>query len=311
MSRNSSLQPSTNPALKRLGLGRRDRAVIFHADDIGMAHCSLQAYADLRERGLAPAASVMAPCPWFAAAAAYCRQQARPGAAGSIDMGVHLTLTSEWDGCRWGPISTREPASGLLDAGGYFYRLAADVQRSGRPEAVQTELVAQIERALAAGIDVSHLDSHMLSLFHPAFLGLYFDLALHYRLPAFMLRAGAAGLAALGLDGEAQAAVGPALQAAEADGLPLFDHFHVNPLLEATPDRLAYARRVLADLPAGLTYFIIHPATDTPELRAMAADWPARVADYQLFMSDGWREAVRASGVEVLDCRALRPLVAA
>ena len=107
---------STNPFLKKLGFAADARVVIIHTDDIGMCQASVGAFRDLIDFGLISSAAVMVPCPWFPEVAALCRS--RPG----IDMGVHLTLNSEWDSYRWGPISTRDPASGLLDEEGYFYR---------------------------------------------------------------------------------------------------------------------------------------------------------------------------------------------
>jgi hypothetical protein len=105
-----------NPYLSRLGYGPEDRVVVLHADDIGMCHATLPAYVDLLEFGLISSAATMVTCPWFPQAAALCRAQPE------ADMGAHLTLTCEWDDYRWGPISTRDYASGLLDAEGYLHR---------------------------------------------------------------------------------------------------------------------------------------------------------------------------------------------
>src|SRR5512137_730397 len=144
-----------NPVLRKLGLADDDRAVIIHTDDIGMCQASLAAFADLVDFGLISSGATMVPCPWFPEVAAYCR--AHP----SVGLGVHLTLTSEWDSYRWGPISTRDPASGMIDDDGYFYRRSEPVQECADPEAVLVELQAQVERALKAGIDVTHVDTHM------------------------------------------------------------------------------------------------------------------------------------------------------
>src|SRR5262245_6136811 len=95
-----------NPALKKLGFSNDDRVVIIHTDDIGMSHASYAAFSDLWKVGIISSSAVMVPCPWFPKVASYCRS------VSDVDMGVHLTLTSEWDGYRWGPISTRDHASG-------------------------------------------------------------------------------------------------------------------------------------------------------------------------------------------------------
>jgi chitin disaccharide deacetylase len=87
-----------------------------------------------------------------------------------MDMGVHATLNSEWESYRWAPVSTRELSSGLLDEAGYFHQWHAAVYDNAKPEAVAVEVNAQIERALAAGIDVTHVDSHMGTIMSPLFV---------------------------------------------------------------------------------------------------------------------------------------------
>lgn len=107
--------PSPNPVLKKLGFADDDRVVILHMDDVGMCHANVKAYRQLLDFGLMSSAAVMVPCPWFPAAAAVCRDYPH------ADLGVHLTLNSEWDVFRWSPISTADTASGLIDDEGYYY----------------------------------------------------------------------------------------------------------------------------------------------------------------------------------------------
>ena len=99
-----------NPALKKLGFSENERLVIIHVDDIGMCQASVAAFADLWDFGLVSSGAVMVPCPWFLEAAKYASQHPQ------ADLGVHLTLNCEWDTYRWGPLSTCDPQTGLLDA---------------------------------------------------------------------------------------------------------------------------------------------------------------------------------------------------
>jgi predicted glycoside hydrolase/deacetylase ChbG (UPF0249 family) len=262
-----------NPVLKELGFAPDDRVVILHADDVGMCQSSLTAFAELVDVGLVSSGAVMVPCPWFPSVAAYCR--ATPG----VDLGVHLTLTSEWDSYRWGPISTRDPASGLLDDEGYLHRRSEGVQTHGDAAAVQREMEAQVARALATGLDVTHLDTHMGAVAHAKFVAGYVQLALQLRLPAMIPRLDEAGWRAFGMDGEVAALAARFVAELEAQGMPLIDHLASLPLEEDPGDRLALARQELDALPPGLTHFIIHPAADTPELRAITRSWRSRVAD--------------------------------
>jgi predicted glycoside hydrolase/deacetylase ChbG (UPF0249 family) len=293
-----------NPVLKKLGLADDDRAVIFHGDDIGMCQASLTAYAELVEFGLLSAASIMVPCPWFPATATFCREHT----GGNVDMGVHITLTSEFAGYRWGPISTRDPLSGLMDADGYFYAQTEAVQAHANPGAVQREIQAQVERALDAGIDVTHIDTHMGTVLHAQFAPAYIQVALQHRIPPFLLRKDAAGLQELGLDAETAALFAHQLQVFEAQGLPLLDDIRVMPL-ERPDGRLEQVKQALAALPAGITYLVVHPAKDTPELRAITSDWRGRVADYQAFSSETLRKYVKDSGIHVIGWRVLRDLM--
>ena len=292
-----------NPVLKRLGFDDDDRVVILHADDVGMCQSSVTAFADLIGFGLVSSGAVMVPCPWFPAVAAHCREH--PG----VDLGVHLTLTSEWDTYRWGPISTRDPASGLLDEEGYLHRRSEGVQEQGDPAAVQREMEAQVARALNAGVDVTHVDTHMGSVAHPKFVASYIQLATQQRLPAMIPRLDEEGWREFGMEGEMAALAAQFVVALEAQGMPLLDHLQSLPLDEEPGDRLALAQQELGALPPGLTHFIIHPAADTPELRAITRNWRSRVADYELFRSEEMKAWIKNEGLHIIGYRALRNLL--
>jgi predicted glycoside hydrolase/deacetylase ChbG (UPF0249 family) len=299
-----------NPALRRLGFSDKDRVVILHADDVGMCQATLPALDDLVQAGLLSSASTMVPCPWFPQVAAFC--QTHPG----VDMGVHLTTTCEYTGYRWGPLTTRDPASGLMEGDGCFHRTAAAAGESGRPAAVRQEMQAQLDRARAAGVDVTHVDSHMLTAWHPKALPAYVELARGARLPLFLLRPVPEVWQRLSHDGwtlagEETAALGLRIGSElEAEGWPLVDHVFMMPL-DRPDDRVALAKQVLDALPPGITHFVLHPAVDSPELRAITPDWPSRVADYRAFTSSEWRSHVRHSGLQVMGYRALRDLLRA
>jgi len=292
-----------NPVLRKLGLTGADRVALIHADDIGMCGATLDAFAELDDFGLVSCGALMVPCPWFPAAAAYARSHPR------ADLGVHLTLNCEYTSYRWGPISTCDPASGLLDAEGYLFRRTQDTQTHADPAAVRAELRAQVQRSLAAGVDVSHVDTHMGTVAHRKFIAAYIELARDFRLPLMLMRHDEAMWRARGLDAETAAQAAADVATLEAAGVSLVDHIFGMPL-DAPDDRLARAKAAFAALPAGITHFIIHPAADTPELRAIAThDWPSRVGDYRTFMSEELARYVRESGVHVIGYRALRSLM--
>jgi chitin disaccharide deacetylase len=295
----------SNPVLKKLGLADSDRVVIFHADDIGACQASVDAYADLLEFGLLSSAATMVPCSWFPATAAFCRKnQDHP----QLDMGIHLTLTSEYDTMRWGPVSTRQRTSGLVDAEGYFPRNSDAIQQAAHPIAVALELEAQIEQALAAGIRPTHIDTHMGTVVHTKFFSNYLELARRYRLAVFAPRWDEAHLLRIGYDRETAMQLITLLGQFEADGMPLIDHVIGLPLAPV-PDRDLHVRQALEDLGPGITHFLFHPLRDTPEIRSMTESWQQRVNDRTQFLSEELRRFVEQQGLHVIGYRALQALI--
>ncbi len=297
------MQP--NPVLKKLGFSNDDRLVIIHVDDVGMCQASIEAFADLWDFGLISSGATMVPCPWFPEAAKFAR------ATPKLDLGVHATLTSEWDTYRWGPISTTDPTTGMIDTEGFFPRTSEEIQENGDPDAVREEVKAQVDRAVANGINVTHLDTHMGSVASAKFIPAYLQLAVEYGLPPMIMRLPKEGWLEMGMDeGLAEMAVYMVGQL-EADGIPLLDRIAMLELdqAETRDERIAYAKEVLGNLGPGVTHFIIHAATDTPELRAITPDWPYRVADYEAFRSEELLDFVKNSGLKVIGYQDLKNLM--
>lgn len=292
---------SPNPFLKKIGLSDTDRAVIIHTDDIGMCHASVQAFMDLWSFGTITSGAVMVPCPWFPAVVQMCR--ANP----QIDMGVHATLNSEWESFRWGPVSTRDISSGLLDEAGYFHQWHQAVYDNAKPEAVAAEVNAQIERALTAGINVTHVDSHMGTIMSPLFIQSYIQAGAGRLVPNLLPHMDAKGIEMTGVSAEEMIAYGPIIQQLESMGLPLVDGLLGMPLNE--PDertQMQLAKELLGNLPVGITHFILHPSIDTVELRSITKDWESRVANYNVFMSDELKMFLESEDIKLIGYRAIR-----
>jgi len=290
-----------NPVMRRLGFSEQDRVVIIHTDDIGVCEASVGAAADLWQAGVISSSATMVPCAWFPATAALCR--ANP----AIDMGVHLTLTSEWDTMRWGPISTRDAASGLIDGEGYFYRSYRDCIEHGEVAAVTTEIDAQVARALAAGIQPTHIDTHMGTALSAKFMAAYGGLALKYGLPLFVPRAMAVAAERVGRNmSEAEARLlQQGIAQLEEQGVALVDHFD-STSLGNHQDKVGELKTHLQALQPGITHFVMHPSKDTPELRAMAPDWRARVAEYEALLDTSLIPWLREQGIQVVGYGALK-----
>ncbi|MBE0686263.1 MAG: polysaccharide deacetylase family protein [Anaerolineaceae bacterium] len=282
-----------NPLLKKLGFSKNDRIIIIHADDLGMCQSTITACKELFEMSGISSAAVMVPCPWFLSAAGLRRE------VDNIDLGVHVTLTSEWKEYRWKPISSIDIKSGLFDSQGYFHATSKEVQNNGNPAFVREEINAQINKAMSEGILPTHIDTHMGAVAHPKFMFDYINAGLSRKIPPMLFRLTRNEWMDIGLDESSATIVETFLLNLEGQGVPLLDHLRTIPLDE--PDnRFEQAVEIFDALPPGITHFIIHPATETPELKAITSDWKSRVGDFQLFRNKKIHTYLRNNGIHVV-----------
>ena len=244
----------------------------------------------------------MTPCAWFPAAAAFARQNP------ACDLGVHVTLNSEWDAYRWKPLSTLNPASGLIDAEGYMHRSVQAVQENASTEAVLLEIEAQVKCALQAGITPTHIDTHMGTVLHPKFLPAYLQVAIQYHLPPLAMRWDAAAWQLAGADEQTAQFAAQIINSLEEAGIPLHDGlFYLD--LSKPDNRFEQAQRMIENLPLGLSRLYIHPCYDTPEARAISPDWRSRVMDYQIFVGEEMRSCIQKTGVHLIHYQDLKHLM--
>ena len=275
--------------------------LVIHADDVGMNHGANRAFIELSHFGTITAGSVMVPCPWFSEVA-----EAAAGDAG-LDCGVHLTLNSEMTHYRWGPITRPGASSGLLDSDGYLWPDVASVRRHAHPEAVEAEWRAQVERALAAGVDVTHLDTHMGSALAPEWCDRYVALGIELRIPALITGA----LSAYGpMNHLAGAGHGPFLEAvseARSAGMPVFDEV-LETDFSRPRDQPADYRDLLGDLDQRLVYCAFHPnAPGGAEIEVIEpAKFHVRTEEYELFSTARWKEWLESQPYTLTGMRELR-----
>ena len=284
--------------VERLGYPHGATVAVVHADDIGMSHAAnIGAFAAL-DAGPATCGSLMVPCPWFAEAAEMAR--ARP----NVDLGVHLTLNAEFDGYRWGPVAGRTAVPSLVDDAGHLYRTSRETVKYGSTTDVETELRAQIDAALAAGVDVTHIDSHMGTVFHPKFFAIYLRLARDYRLPLFLPRVDE-GLPGSTDIGAIEAEIAEML----ADGFVMFDGFCADSLGFEPGDGPSHNKRRIHNLGPGLNYLICHPAQGGDELTAITSSAHARDFERGYYGGAAGRTELADAGVDTIGMRPLRDLL--
>jgi predicted glycoside hydrolase/deacetylase ChbG (UPF0249 family) len=276
-------EPSARDATlaERLGHPPDARLVILSCDDLGAFHASNVAIFEALRAGRATCTSLMVPAPWARHAVAECRGE---------DVGVHLTLNAEHDRYRWGSI-TRSPS--LEGGDGGFPRTLEDLWEHADPAEVRRECRAQIDRAVAWGLDPTHLSPHLTAItLRPEFFDVYLDLAAEYRLPIRLpstITHEEAGF--------------PFRDLAREAGVVFPDHFDH----DWTWGSRARVLDQLARLEPGVTEIHVQPCVDSPEVRALGAESRHWIDDHAFVTADpALPEALARAGATPIGYRELR-----
>ncbi len=275
---------------ERLGYPKNTKLLILHADDLGVSHSENAASEYALEHGAVKSASIMVPCPWFPEIAAYA--QSHP----ETDLGLHLTLTSEWKYLKWGPVAPKQTVLGLMNNKGFMFSSVDSVISSGKASEVETELRAQIERAKQFGIQFTHFDSHMGTLYaNDAFLQVAIKLAREYKVPLMLNNS----------------IITTTHDTSTTSSDVLIDSIFVEnpPDFKAGPE--AFYTKLLTSLQPGVNLIILHAAYDDREMQAVTVDHPDygaawRQADFNFFTSEKCKNLLRDNGIKVITWREIR-----
>ena len=287
---------------EKLGFLSSDKVVIFHIDDIGFSHSSNVASFECLDFGIASCGSTIVPAPWFLETAEICKNNPK------YDIGVHLTLTCEYDQYRWRALSSVDPTTGLLDEERCLWRTSEDVVANVSPEAAEIEMRTQIQVALDNGIDVTHIDTHMGTVVDPKFIQSYIALAYEFKLPLFLPRLSKDDLISMGMEQHVDAYMELFAQLEEGD-LPIIDHMVIQTGGDQ-PDKTKYYCNLFSEIKPGLTHFLFHSAKMGTELRAItpdSANW--RNQDYEAFTSENLKVFAKKYDLKIIGYRKLRNLL--
>jgi len=289
----SSVAQTKNIA-ERLGYPADSKLLILHADDLAAAHSEDAASFDALDKHAVTSASIMVPCPWLTEVADYAK--AHPDA----DLGLHLTLTSEWKTYRWGPVESKDKVPSLLDPSGYLWPDTPQSAGALNADEVEREIRAQIERAVAMGIHPTHVDSHMGTLFsRPDLFAVYVKVAHEYKLPFLAFLA-------------------PDTPKALSSVLSSKDVL-LNSVVIADPsvhagDWKAFYANAIKNLKPGVTEIIVHLGYDNAELQAVMvdhADYGAtwRQRDYDVVTSPDFKKLLEDTHVILIHWSDLKKLL--
>lgn len=274
-------------ANRLLGYPADARLLILNADDFGMCHSVNAAIMGVLQAGLVRSTTVMAPCPWALHAMHFLAGQPE------IPFGIHLTVISDPDYYRWGPVAGRDKVPSLVDGSGYFFRFdeMPVLRARAKLDELEVEFRAQIETVLAAGLSPTHLDWHALRFGERTdIVGLMIRLAKEYGL-------------ALRVIGKSW------IEKLQSQGLPVIDYDFLDSYGIDPGSKAVQYEKLLRELPAGLSEWAVHPGLDTPELLALEpAGNHERQTDFDFWTSQRAKEILDLEGIILLDYRDLQVL---
>jgi predicted glycoside hydrolase/deacetylase ChbG (UPF0249 family) len=283
---------------ERLGWEPDEVVVILHVDDAGMHHAANRGAIESVARGVATSWATMMPCPWVPEIAQYLVEHP------DIDNGLHLTLTSEWKRYRWGPVAGRSQVPGLVDAEGCLWHSVPQVARSATPDEVETEIRAQIEKAETMNMPVTHLDSHMGTLFaRPDYFERWLKVAIEKQLP--LLAPGGHLTYVSRSHGEPARLLKSLVPRIWDAGLPVIDDLHTGSYEGPPESRTDWLLQLLGALRPGVTEVLFHASIPTDDFPLVTGSHAQRLADTRALTDPRVRQLIEDKGIHLTTWREL------
>lgn len=289
----NGLSAQEKTVAERLGYPADSKLLIIHADDLAVSHSENDASIKGMVKGSISSSSIMVPCPWFEEIAEYGRNN--PNA----DFGLHLTLTSEWKHYKWGPVTSRDSVTSLVDAQGNFYSDVPEFAANADAYEVELEIRNQIKKALRSGIDVTHLDTHMGALAaKPEFIFAYLKVAQEFGLPQLLTK-------------QIKMIENENLKSLLGGNSVFLDQLYMATPKDFENGMAAYYSNVLKKMEPGLNCLLIHAAYDDAEMHAITVDHPDygaawRQADFDFFTSPECKKLIDENNIVLVTWREIR-----
>jgi hypothetical protein len=262
---------------ERLGWPAGKKVIMLHADDIGMCPEANEAAEKQMIEGVIQSAAVMIPCPNAEEFITWAKNNPK------MDVGLHLTLTSEWKTYRWGTVTAEEEVPGLLDEHKKMWHEVPQVVQHASAEEVEKEIRAQIEQSIAWGHRPDHIDTHMGTLFgHPSYVKAFMKVAEEYGIPANIIDISKPKVLAE-FRSKGYPMDDSVVKMSEAYTLPKLDYFTSAPKAKTYDEKVANFKALIQDLDSGLTEIIFHPSVLTDNLKSITGSWQQRSWEAQMF----------------------------
>jgi predicted glycoside hydrolase/deacetylase ChbG (UPF0249 family) len=284
---------------EKLGWKQGEIVLILHVDDAGMSHGSNLGVMQATEQGVAGSFSIMMPCPWVPELMNWIKENP------SVDAGLHLTMTAEWKRYRWGPLAGKAAVPGLVDEQGCLWHSVQQVCAHASPDEIEKEIRAQIERAEKFGLEITHLDSHMGTLFARAdYFERFLKIGIEKQIP--ILAVGGHMTHTMVENGEAAKALLPLAPKIWAAGLPVIDDLHTSVTSWKPAEKKERFFKLIRELKPGVTEILFHASVMTEELPLITGSAASRHSDTQLLKDPELKALLKERGIQLTTWRELK-----
>ena len=275
---------------EKLGYPKGARVLMIHADDAGMSHASNEGVIATMNAGTVTSFSTMMPCSWVPGMEPHLQKNP------DVCAGLHLTFTAEWDFYRWAPVAGRDAVPGLADAKGFMHDNVGQVVQNATAAEVETELRAQIALAEKMGMPITHMDSHMGTLFATQeFSEVYVRVGIEKQIPILIV-----GGHGTQMDKEMPGRVKEMRPVAEriwASGLPVLDDLNTASYSWKSIDKKQNFIDLVKNLKPGITWANVHPTKPTEEGRVITGNRELLFGDYYGLLDPAVMQAIKDEGV--------------
>ena len=277
MAQSNEANVETMTWAEKLGWPKGKKVLILHADDIGMCPEANIAAKNQLDDGDIQSAAVMVPCPNAKEFIDWAIENPK------TDIGLHLTLTSEWKTHRWGTVIAKEEVSGLLDETDHMWHKVIQVVQHASAEEVEKEVRAQIEQSISWGHRPDHIDTHMGTLYaDPSYVEVFLRVAQEYQIPANVIDISNPEVLA-GFRKEGYPLDDSVVKMIEEYQLPKLDFFSSAPNAKTYEEKIDNFKKLVNSLNPGLTEIIFHPSVQTENLKGITNSWQQRVWESEMF----------------------------
>lgn len=286
---------------QKLGWGPNDKVVIINSDDAGMSYAANQGIIESVEAGVTSSVTIMMPYPWVPGFVRYVREQ-NP----DLCTGLHLQLCAEWDDYRAMPVAGQAVVPGLADDMGCLHDNNGLLAKHATAEEVEIELRAQIARGEKLGLDITHMDSHMWSVFSkPDFMEVYVKLAIEKQIPIRIVGDTVDGYANKS-DRTLIEACAPFVDRVWEAGLPVLDDIHTESYSWDTIDKKALFIDAIMNVQPGVTEFVVHPTKPDAVIDNITGGRTKLYGDYYALSDPEVRQIMDQEGIILTTWRELR-----